>query len=427
MVKKILIKDKFLQNSALLFTAMMAGNIFGYMFQLSMGRMLTVEAYGEMNALMSLMVIFGIPFGAFMNFFAKQTAAYSSKQEQSKIRKFHKSGIKNILCCMTPVLLLLSFASPVIGNFLNVSFPKVLMVIVCIFFSSMLTVNTGIIQGLQYFKSLAFLGSGVHFFKFIFGVLFVWMGFGVFGAIGAIIVAGLILLLYSHWRIISSLPYQPCELNLSFKTIYKYAGGLFFANAMFAIMTQADLILVKHYFSAADAGLYASAAILGKAVMYLPGAIVLAMFPMVAANHTKGTSSFGMLCKALGLTVCLSGGGALVLYLYPEFILKMLFGTRYLTAAPVCAIFGIAMVPVSLTYLLMTYLLAQEKTGFLFLMAICTAVELTGIVFFNDNNLRNVLYSMMAAGSLFFILLFSKVLYYDYIIQIRKIGVLKQA
>jgi len=425
-LKNILIKDKFIKNSALLFFAMMFGNVFGYLFQLSMGRMLSVEAYGEMNALMSLMIIFGIPFGAFINFFAKQTATYSSKEEQNKIRQLHKSGIKNILWWMVPVLILLSFASPVIGDFLNVSFSKVLMVMICIFLTSIITVNTGIIQGLQYFKSLAVIGSCAHFFRFMFGVLFVWMGFGVLGAIGAVIGAGFVLLLYSHWRIISSLPSQQCELNLNFKSIYKYAGGLFFANAMFAIMTQADLLLVKHYFSAGDAGLYASAAILGKAVMYLPGAIVMAMFPMVAANHTTGKSSFGMLCKALVLTTCLSGGGALVLYLYPEFILNMLFGTKYLTAAPICALFGISMVPVSLLFLLMNYLLAQGKTGFLFLMGICTTVELAGIVFFNDNNLRNILYSIMVAGSLLFVPLFFKVLYDDCITQIQKARILKQ-
>ncbi len=426
-LKNILLKDKFIQNSALMFTAMMFGNIFGYLFQLSMGRMLSVDAYGEMNALMSLMIIFGIPFGAFMNFFAKQTSTYLSGQKQYKIRQLHKSGIKTILFCMAPLLLLLSFASPFIGDFLNVSYQKVLMVIFCILFSAMFRVNTGIIQGLQYFKSLAFLGSGANFFKFMFGVFFVWMGFGVFGAIGAILCAIFVLLAYSHWRIISSLPSHYCRLNLSFKTVYKYAGGLFFANAMFAIMTQGDLILVKHYFSSGDAGLYASAAILGKSVMYLPGAIVMALFPMVAANHHKDASSFGILCKAVGLTVCLSGGGALVLYLYPEFILRVLFGTKYLTAAPVCAIFGIAMVPVALSFLLMNYLLAQGKTGFLFLMGICTAAEITGIIFFNDKNLQHVLYSIMIAGTLFFVPLFFQVLYSDYIIHVRKLRILKQA
>ena len=72
--------------------------------------------------------------------------------------------------------------------------------------------------------------------------------------------------------------------KLPFNRIYKYAGGLFLANTFFGVMTQADVILVKHHFPPGEAGLYASASIMGKAVMYLPTAIIMALFPMVAAN-----------------------------------------------------------------------------------------------------------------------------------------------
>jgi O-antigen/teichoic acid export membrane protein len=62
-------------------------------------------------------------------------------------------------------------------------------------------------------------------------------------------------------------------------------------NALLAVfaftpLTQADMVLVNRYFPAQDAaGIYASAAVLGKAVMYIPGAIILALFPMVSEQY----------------------------------------------------------------------------------------------------------------------------------------------
>jgi O-antigen/teichoic acid export membrane protein len=208
----------------------------------------------------------------------------------------------------------------------------------------------------------------------------------------------------SQWLLLESLPKQNQSFQISFNDIYRYVGGLFLANSLFAIMTQADVMLVKHYFSSQDAGFYASAAILGKAVMYLPGAIVMALFPMVAANQATGNSSHRMLAKAVGLTIALSGMGALILFLFPELIMGKLFGIRYLPATPIVARFGLAMLPMALVLLLMNFLLALGKTDFVVYMAMATVFEMIGI-YFCRNHLQNILYIIMASGCFILIVL----------------------
>jgi O-antigen/teichoic acid export membrane protein len=396
-----MIKDKFLKGSALLFVSMMTGNVFGYLFQLAMGRMLSVEAYGEMNALMSLLVLFGIPFATVINFFAKETAVHSNKGADglSEIKGLHKYGMIKTCLFILPIIVLLGFSSPLIGNFLEISFEKVILILVCVFAAALLTVNTGIIQGLQYFRSLSFIGAGTSVFKFFFGILFVWLGFGVNGALSGLLSTSLILLVFSQWKIVSSMPKNNKTFHIPFKEIYSYVGGLFMANIFFGLMTQADVMLIKHYFPAKEAGLYASAAILGKAIMYLPYAIVMALFPMVAANHAAGHSSSKMFSKAVGLTLLLSGSGAVILFLHADYFMGVLFGERFLQAAPITARFGIAMLPMAFILLLMNYLLAQGKTYFVFFMAFAAVIELAGIHFYRQN-LHNVLYVITATGCL---------------------------
>jgi len=376
---------------------MMAGNVFGYLFQLAMGRMLSVATYGQMNALMSLMVIFGIPLASLINFFARETSIYFANGEHENIAGLHRFGLTRTCWIAGSVVFLLALLSPLLGGFLDVSFDKVVLILASVFVMALTTVNTGVIQGIQNFRGLSVIGAGVSFFKFAFAVVFVWFGWGIYGPLGGLLATALTLFAYSQWLILTSFPYANTNFHISFGNIYQYAGGIFLANAFFGIMTQADVILVKHCFSPQEAGLYASAAIMGKAVMYLPGAIVMALFPMVTADQVSGRSSTIMLAKAVGLTLVLSGSGALILHCFPEFIMGVLFGARYLPAAPITAIFGLAMLPMALCLLLMNYLLAQKRTRFVGLMAVATTLEITGIYFYRDN-LLSVLYVIMAAG-----------------------------
>ena len=171
-----MLKDRFIRGSALLFAAMMVGNVFGYLFQLAMGRMLSVEEYGEMNALMSLMVIFGIPLATLVNFFARETSVYFSKGDSASVRGLHRFGLIRTCWIVAFVICLFVLLSPSIGRYLGVSFDKVILVFICVFITALTTVNTGVIQGMQYFRSLSLIGAGVSIFKFAFAFLFVWFG-----------------------------------------------------------------------------------------------------------------------------------------------------------------------------------------------------------------------------------------------------------
>jgi len=392
-----MLKDKFVRSSAFLFIAMMMGNVFGYLFQIAMGRMLSVEEYGEINALMSLMVIFGIPFITLLNFFARESSVCLANGTLNSVRSIHKTGSFKIFLIITPIIGILALLSPIIGNYLGVTFQKVLLVLACVYITAFVTVNTGVIQGIQYFRGLSVISGGTSFFKFAYAVFFVWIGWGVYGALGGLLSTAVTLWGYSQWIILSSLPLEKKTIHLSFEEIYKYIGGLFLANLFFNAMTQADVMLVKHYFSSHEAGIYASAAVVGKAVMYLPGAIVLSLFPMVAANKATGDSSINMLIKASVITIILSGSGVVILYIFPEFVMGSLFGTRYLSAASITALFGLAMLPMAFILLLMNYMLAQGRINFVGFMVPSVILEFVGIHFYRDT-LQGVLYVIMMAG-----------------------------
>lgn len=83
------------------------------------------------------------------------------------------------------------------------------------------------------------------------------------------------------------------------------------------IPTSADVVIVRHFFSPFDAGLYTAASILGRIVLFLPMAVSLVLFPKFVHNWTLGDSSRGLLYRGLGLTALLSGAVCSVFALLP--------------------------------------------------------------------------------------------------------------
>jgi O-antigen/teichoic acid export membrane protein len=184
--------------------------------------------------------------------------------------------------------------------------------------------------------------------------------------------------------------------NLTFKNILP----IFLANFSFAVMTQADMVMVKHSFSAQEAGIYASASIIGKAVMYLPGAVVLAMFPMVAQSNALRFNSHHLLKRAITICLCLSGAGALLLFTFPELIIIFFFANKYMEATEAVRIFGIAMLPMAMLLILMNYFMARGMSIFSYILILGALVETILILFFHSS-LITVIYILLSVGVIF--------------------------
>jgi len=151
---------------------------------------------------------------------------------------------------------------------------------------------------------------------------------------------------------------------------FKGAIPVLVANLSFTVMTQLDLLLVKHYFDPEQAGIYAAAAILGKAVMYLPGAITMALFPMVAENESRSQSSANLFLNAMVLTAGLSGAGAVFYFLFADDIMTLFYGQKYQGAAELLKLYGFAMLPMALVMVAEHFLIAKGRVVFAYVMMI---------------------------------------------------------
>src|SRR5262249_19297141 len=94
-----------------------------------------------------------------------------------------------------------------------------------------------------------------------------------------------------------------------------------------------DIILVKHFFPPALAGLYAAVALVGRVVYMLSWSIVSSMFPVSAgvSSHERGGRT--VMSTALLLVVLLSSLFTAAVWLAPSSLWSFILGSGFLVPA----------------------------------------------------------------------------------------------
>ena len=381
-----LFHGKLARASIWLFVGGIAGGLLGYVFQILMGRMLSTQEYGLFSAMIALSTVLSAPLSTLMMVVSRKISEYRTRQDSGSITHLYYSI--NIRTAIVAALMLgvYLFFVPQIQFYLKVpSITPVYLLGALLFLAFLPAINSAFLQGLQRFIWLSASGSFIVLFKIIFSAALVWLGYGVAGALG-----GTILAVIAGWLITYGALHQPLAegRGLPFQTEHlsiKPALPVLAANVSFATMTQLDIVLVNYYFPAHEAGLYAAASILGKAVMYLPGGIAMALFPMVAENHARSQGSAHLLLQALGLTTLLSGAGAVFYFLFGEGIVAFLYGEHYRGAGEVLKFYGFAILPMALVLVVEHFLIAKGRVLFAYLFLFTAPLQLIAVYFFHDS------------------------------------------
>lgn len=121
-----------------------------------------------------------------------------------------------------------------------------------------------------------------------------------------------------------------------------------------AILTNVDVLVVRHFFDDASASLYAASALVGRIVLFasLPAAQVV--LPHIIRRAAAGEPLTRTFAVTAAFTVLISGGAALVIVVASEFIFQIIFADRYVPDPPL--IWGYTLVGSLLALLtLLTY------------------------------------------------------------------------
>jgi len=374
----------------------LAALLFRYLYQLSMGIMLTPAEYGTLFSLTSILAIVMIFSQGIQTAIAKYTSAFKADGGEDRIKYLWSLSLKRGILTGCALFLLFAIFSPQLSNFLNIDNNWYLIVLLSAsIFVFALPVNRGIIQGYQRFLFLGSTNALLHIVTLVLAVILVYVGLGIGGGLIPFVVA------YAILFVVTLAALRPLRWIKSNKTeisgLFSYTGLTLLAVLFFAVATNVDIILIKHYFSPEGAGTYSAISVLGKICLYAPMGIAIAMLPKSAALYETGAMTNKILVKATVYTSILAGAIIIIYYIFPESILSFVFNDKYPEAEPYLYKYGLAMAFFAMAFLLMNYLLSMNRTRVAFAFFVTMILQIVLIVFFHSG-ISQVILVMLVSG-----------------------------
>ena len=350
------LEKRLIKGSVILLITFGVFNVLNFAFHFFMARQLTVEDYGILATLFSIIYILSIFSESIQTVIVKFTTGENDNGRLKNILK--KSLRKSSYFSFFIFAFYLIICIP-LAPLLKIEYPLMALNGLIIFFIFLAPVTRGIIQGGKKFRSLGVNMIAESSLKLISSVLFVYLGFRVFGAIGGVIIG----CLAGFGLSFLSLKEVMCAKEKQSETggIYEYTAPVFFMVLFLFAFFGLDVVIAKIFFSEKLAGAYAISSILAKTIFFGTHPISRAMFPLIAEKEKKDRSRNVLFNAFVILTIIVAT--ALVLFYFASgFLVSLFSGGEIKESAEILFSLGVATSLLAYTNLVILYKLSIGKT-----------------------------------------------------------------
>ena len=384
-------------GSALMVVGSNLGNFFAYVYHLVLGRMLGPEKYSELASILS----FAALVTALFSFIGIVVVKFLSSAPGKEVSSYLSWFTKKTTILATAILVLTLIGVPFLSQFLRISQTALFVVPFFLFLFVVGFVYKSFLQGLLKFKELVIASNVELGVRLLLGVLLVWAGLSVFGGALSILIGALIGFLLARYFLGYHRAGEKIKDFSPGKKVLSYAMPIVLVSIAANSLYSTDVLLVKHFFEANQAGIYASLSTLGKIIFFGAAPVSAVMFPMASKNHSlgRGTKKIFALSVLLTIAIC---AGVLVIYRFlPNLAIGILFGDKYLSASPLLFTFGLFMSVFTLDVLIVHLYLSIGKTKVApYLMVVSAVVQAASIWILHESLFQVIIVSLWAVSVL---------------------------
>ena len=383
-------QDRIVKHGTIVFVGASIVNVLNYLFQLIMARMLSPVEYGILIALFAVFNIFVIAASSINTVVAKFTTIFRTKNELGKIKYLILAYGKILVIFSIAVIVLILLASNQIAFFLNINesaLIPILFVAGCLAYFN--AVFTGALNGLQRFVSFSIANITGAVGKLGFAVLLVLLGYGVAGAVGALVFGLAAAVLVGFFLLKDVLREKAEKFNV--KKAFSYSAWILLAFVCLAVLSNIDVVLVKHFFSGEEAGIYSAAFVLARVIFYATAALAIVLLPKAVNAFSLKQHPEKLLKKTLAIMSFLCVGFTAAYFLLPTLVVDLLVGTNYVLAIPLLGWFAIATSLFSFTNLLAVYYVSIHRKKFALLLLLFSIIEIALISAFHASLMQVIM------------------------------------
>ncbi len=350
-------------------------------YNIAVARYLGPQGYGQATAVYTLLIILSAVTLSFQIVSTKVVAQQASAEAKAAVyRDLHRSAW---VCGLLAGAFIYLFREA-ISNYLQLpDTPLVALLAVATAFYIPLGSRRGYVQGTYGFVRLAFNLAIEGAVRLGGSYLLIHFGCGVRGVVaanaGAIAVAYLVIAPGVRTRIAN-----PLNLLNVLREIFQ--AMVFFSGQV--LINNCDIVLVKHFFSAEMAGIYAAVAMVGRVIFAFSSAVVNTTFPLVAGTHHEERKDLRVIATSLLLVLLIGTALSLGLLFAPSQLWTALFGAGFKIAgaysiSSLLALYAITTVIYSLIVVIVTFEMSYKIANSSWIQLAFSGVLIAGICRFH--------------------------------------------
>ncbi|MBH0009614.1 oligosaccharide flippase family protein [Salinibacterium sp. SWN1162] len=360
-------------GTALLSSTMLAVSAANYGLNLVLARLMSPAEFGDASLAITLVLAAAVVAATLQLVASKAVASVPETAEGARHTLMRGALIAGLI-----VVVVMGGGAWVLADLLNTSTPWMFVLIslgLPIYFVQ--AVHRGVLQGQLRFSRLALTYGVEAAVRVVVVLVLVIAGLGVIGASIGILLSFVASATVARGRRVAAgergaaVPWAVLRATVTAAVILLIGQTL---------MNYADLVLAKATFDPQIAGVYAAAAVLGRAVFFVSWSVVNSVFPVIASRSTSPAQRLRAIGVAIGIIAAVGAAATTAAALWGEVAITFAFGSEYAAAGALLVPYSLATSLFAVVNLLAAARVALGMAGAPILLLVAAAVQTVALV-----------------------------------------------
>ena len=349
-----------------MFVSSMTVNGLNYVFHVLMTRKLGVDSYGELYTLLAVLTLFAVPTTVVTMIVVRYAAEFRAVDDHARLGALATWTLRRTALAAVLIIALGFALQGPLSAYLRLTDSRSIVALAAVLALSIVCPTLrGILQGIEAFREFATATMIDGFGRVVLGIGFVYAGFGVKGALAGQAGAMIFGALYTWLALRARVRLVDGPLRLDLRRLARTSAGIGTAMLALSVLGFADLLLVKHFFSPYEAGLYSAVSLVGKVLFFVIGFVPTIVLPKATARVARGESPVSVVLQAGVTMAALCAAGLGILFFVPDFAVRVMSGRAFLGAVPYVFVYGVAMSMLGGVTVVVNYKIGLHRFDFL--------------------------------------------------------------
>lgn len=344
-----------LKNSTVIISGVVVANGLAYFFNIYTARLLGPSTYGILGSLLALFYIASIIYGPILSVVVKQIALLNSKNKNIELPLFFRSIRREIIFILLGISILVFISAGFLSSYLRIqSLWPIIITGLMILISGMLQFNQSVLTALKQFSVLSKSKVIDAFIRLAIAFTLLYFGVGLNGVLLSFALAYLVVYFWTQKFIPKNFLITNKESHSLDRTIiYTTAIKFFLAGLFSQIAINISSIYIQHYYSSTINGYWTAGMNLMRVSLLFTDAVNQVLYPELVGEKIRKNRD-KLIKMSLFVILLITGLSAAICWIMPDFIINLIYGSRYLKASVFLKWQSLLMILISLIQLFFT-------------------------------------------------------------------------